>query len=107
MDSFFENPSTDVPSERFDKSKAPPPGLLMPKTHADRAWLGAAGPAQRFRSATEAAGAAGVVDLSAPSENEGASERSTHHYGQPYPIRAAPRLWKFHQVEPRPIVSQI
>src|SRR5438445_11797812 len=54
-------------------------------------------PLQRIRLATEAAGAAGVVDRSSPSEHEGASHRSTHGFRQDYPMRTPLRLWQFHQ----------
>src|SRR4029077_14592450 len=81
MDSFFERSSRDTPSDRFAKLGAPPLSSLMPK----RARVALTREGQRERLATEAAGAAGVVDRSSPSEEEGASHRSTHQCRQRYP----------------------
>src|SRR6266849_9593772 len=76
MDSFFEKPSCDVPSDRLAKTDAPPLDSLMPK-NPRQAWLGLRA-RQRVRLATEAAGAACVVDRSSPSENDNLSHRPMH-----------------------------
>src|SRR2546421_1261403 len=80
MASFLEKLSADVPSDRLDKLDAPPLDSLMPKTGPTpgRGW--ALRPGQRVRLATEAAGAADVVDRSSPSEDKSVSHRSTHMF---------------------------
>src|SRR3982074_1650386 len=77
MDSFFEKPSTDVPSDRLAKMHAPPLDFADAEKKPRQAWLGLRA-RQRVRLATEAAGAAGVVDRSSPSEKQTASHRPTH-----------------------------
>src|SRR5712664_805392 len=86
MDSFFEKPSRDVPSERLDK-------WMRLRCCGDTERLGLSTrparvggtPGQDVRSATEAAGAANVVDGAPPGERGQSSNGWTTHRAKRVP----------------------